>query len=407
MTLMPLTLRIALRNLRRNPRRSFYTIAAIAFGLLCLLVFQSLKVGLHREMVASTIGLDAGSLQIHARGYQPNLAVLKPLPDPAKVEAALRRTGCTAFARRLKTPALLLAGKESSSVLLSGIEPGREPRVTFIASKVVAGAYPAAGAGVLIGRSLAKALGVGVGDKLTLMAQSAFGRPVYRRFPIAGIYQSALASFDRSHVYLSLGDLQNFLDAKGVVTEIAARFPLPQVAAKAASLRRALPAAQYDVGTWQKIAPDVVQLISLNDATMGVLIVIVFAIVALGIVNTMSMVVFERFRELGILAAIGTSPGRLVAMIVVESGCLGLLAAAVGTLLGLAACGWLGCYGIDLTAFTSHNQYFATSHVLKAHLLVRDLVAANLITLATALVGGLYPAWKGARLEPARAVRHV
>ncbi len=407
MNLLPLTLRIALRNLRRNPRRSFFTIAAVAFGLSCLIVFQALKVGLHREMVASTLRLDAGSLQIHARGYRPNLAVLKPLPAPERVEAALRDAGCRDYARRLKTPALLMAGAQSSSVLLSGIEPSREPSVTFIASRVEEGHYPAAGAGVLIGAPLAKALGVGVGDSLSLMAQTAFGRPAFRKFPVAGIYRTELESFDRAHVYLALGDLQKFLDAGDVVTEIAVRLPLDSIGPVAAALRRDLPEDRYNVSSWQQIAPDVVQLIALNDATMGLLIVIVFAIVTLGIVNTMSMVIYERFRELGILAAIGTTPGRLVVMIVLESGCLGLLASLVGTLLGLGACSWLAAYGIDLTAFTSHNQYFATSHVLKAHLALGDLLVANLITLGTSLVGGLYPAWKGARLEPARAVRHV
>ena len=407
MNLLPLTLRIAARNLWRNARRSFFTMAAIGFGLLCLLVFQGLKTGLHREMVTSTVRLDAGSLQVHARGYRSNLTVLRPLLSPHRVETALQDAGCRAFAPRLKASGLLMAGRQSSSILLSGVDPAREPEVTFIASRLTSGVYPSPAAGVLIGQTLAGALKVGVGDELSVMAQNAFGRPVVRRFPVTGIYHTQLDSFDRTHVYLSLADLQDFLDAEGMVTEIVARFPLGQSAEKAAGLRQVLAGGDYAVSTWRQIAPDVVQLIELNDATMTLLIVIVFAIVALGIINTMSMVVYERFRELGIQAAIGTPPERLVAMIVLESGCLGAAAAMVGTLLGVAACSWLAAHGVDLTAFTSHNQYFATSHVLKAHLLVRDLVAANLITVGTSLVGGLYPAWKASRLEPVRAVRHV
>lgn len=406
MNLFPLTLRIALRNLRRNTRRSFYTIAAIAFGLLCLIVFQALKTGLHREMVASTLRLDAGSLEVHARGFQDNLTVLKPLKSPQRVEQVLRAAGCSRYARRLKAPALLLAGPRSSSVLLSGVSAA-EAQVTFIASRVTRGSYPAPGAGVLIGAVLAKSLNLNVGDHLTLMAQTVFGRPAVRKFPVVGIYRTELESFDLTHVYLPLEELQGFLQAGQMVTEIAARLPLDAIAATATALRHELPAGRYQVSTWQQIAPDVVQLIDLNDATMNLLIVIVFAIVTLGIVNTMSMVVYERFREFGILAAIGTTPGRLVGMIVLESGCLGLFAALTGTLLGLGACAWLGTHGIDLTALTSHNQYFATSHVLKAHLLSSDLLIDNLITIATSLVGGLYPAWKGAHLDPAMAVRHV
>ena len=406
MSSLRLPVLIAFRNVRRNSRRSLLTVLAIAFGLFCLIVFQALKVGLHREMIVSTVRLDAGSLQIHARGYEPNLANLTPLPAPATVAAALQEGGITRYARRLKAPALVLAGPKSSSVLVSGIEPAREPEVTFIASRLLEGSYPAEGNGVLISSGLAKTLELGVGDELTLMAQSAFGRPVVRRLPVGGIYRTDLSSFDQTHIFLDLTDLQRLLDTGDAVTEIAASLPIGAEGEAAGRLRERL-GEDYQVSSWQQVAPDVVQIIALNDATMQLLIGIVFAIVALGIVNTMSMVVFERFRELGVLAAIGTTPGRLIGMITLEASFLGLFAAVIGSAAGGLACAWLARYGLDLTSFTSHNQYFATSHVLKAHLLAGDFIAANLITVATALLAGLYPAWKASRLDPARAIRHT
>ena len=102
-------LRIAGRNVRRNARRSLLTIFAIAFGLLCLIVFQALKVGLHREMVNSTVGLDTGSLQIHAPGFQPNLTSLLPLKHHGRILSVLDETGLPA-APRLKAQTLLLSG---------------------------------------------------------------------------------------------------------------------------------------------------------------------------------------------------------------------------------------------------------------------------------------------------------
>jgi ABC-type lipoprotein release transport system permease subunit len=406
MRALPLPVLIALRNVRRNSRRSLLTVLAIAFGLFCLIVFQALKAGLHREMIVSTVGLDAGSLQIHAPGYEANLAVLSPLGAPETVEAALEEAGITRHARRLKTPALVLAGPKSSSVLLSGIEPEREPEVTFIASRMIEGTYPAEGRGVLISHGLARTLGIGIGDELTLMGQSAFGRPVVRKMSVGGIYRTDLSSFDQTHIFLCLADLQLLLETGDAITEIAASLPVGSELDATRWLRERF-GDRYQVSSWQEIAPDVVQLIDLNDATMRLLIGIVFAIVALGIVNTMTMVVFERFRELGVLAAIGTTPGGLIGMIVLEASFLGLFASVLGTLAGGLACAWLARHGLDLTRFTSHNQYFATSHVLRAHLMTRDLIAANLITVATALLAGLYPAWKASRLSPARAIRHT
>jgi len=398
---------IAFRNVRRNARRSLFTIIAIAFGLFCLVIFQALKVGLHREMVISTVQLDAGTLQVHAAGYEVNLAALKKMPDPEKVISVLREQGETRFSRRVKTSGLILSGKKSSSVLLSGVEPDVEPHVTFISGKIVKGSYVNTNNGILLGEELAQSIGILLGDEVTVMSQDMSGLPVSGKFPVVGVYRTELAAFDRSHAFLSIAQLQGFLHADGVVTEIAVRSDSRDESALADSLGRSLPAADYQIRTWKEIAPDVIQLIDLNDATMQLLILIVFAIIAMGITNTMTMVVFERFRELGIISAIGTPPSGILTMVVMESFCLGAVASLLGSAAAVAACGYLGRYGIDLTAFTSANQYFANSHVLKAHLLTKDLAAANAVTLFTAVIGGIYPAWKASRLKPVDAIAHI
>ena len=398
--------RIGLRNIRRNVRRSLFTIVAVSFGLFCLIVFEALKVGLHHEMLHSTLNLDAAAIQVHAVGFEQNLAMLQPLPQPAEVEKQLAAAGITHFAARIKSPALVLAGKRSSSVLLAGVMPEQEKEVTFVADKITAGTYLAEPGTLLIGQVLADSLRVGLGDEVTLMVQSMFGRPAARKFTIGGMFRTELASFDRNHLYLDLTTAQHFLDADGVITEIAIRTPPAKAAAAAEILQRRLGEA-YQVRSWQQNLPDLEQLIELNDATMGLLVIIVFAIVAMGISNTMSTVIFERFREFGTLAAIGTPPRGIVALVVLESFFLGLLAAILGSLAGALACSLLASHGLDLSRFTSANQYFAAGHVLKAYLLPGDLLLAVAVTLATALLAGLYPAVKASRLEPVEALVHV
>lgn len=399
---------MALRNIRRNPRRSTFTILAVSFGLFCLIVFQALKAGLHREMIASAVSLDAGALQIHAAGHETGHTALRPLADMDRVVGVLSRAGIAHYASRLKSPALLLAGDQSSSILLSGIIPGAEAHVTIIRQRLVAGEYLAARRQVLLGRELADSLGVAPGGTVTIMARDLFGHPVVEKFMVGGLYRTALASFDRTHVYLVGQDLQSFLKTEpDAVTEIAVRLPLDKITATAQELRRQLPVNLYQVRTWDEIAPDVKQLIELNDATMLLLILIVFVIVALGITNTMTTVVFERFREFGILATIGTTPTGLIVMVLLESLILGGMAVVLGGMAGFSACLFLARHGIDLTSLTSSNQYFAASHVLKAHLTSKDLSVAILITLLTAALGGIYPAWQASRLQPVDAVSHT
>jgi ABC-type lipoprotein release transport system permease subunit len=206
-------------------------------------------------------------------------------------------------------------------------------------------------------------------------------------------------------VFLDLPTTQALFAAAGVVTAVAVRVAPEEEAELAAWLRERLPGDRYRVVPWQEVAPDVVQLIELNDGTMRLLVLIVFFIVALGIVNTMGMSVLERTTEFGVLAALGLRPGQVVMLVLLEALVLGAVAAAAGSLAGVALCTYLAGHGLDLTRLTSANPHFATSHVLKAELVAADLLLANLVGFATALLAGLLPAWRASRLAPAEALR--
>jgi ABC-type lipoprotein release transport system permease subunit len=402
-----LLVRLAVRNVWRSPRRSLLTMAAIAFGLFCLLIFQGLKAGLHREMVASVVQLDAASLQVVAAGRGESLTRLQPLRDPRQVITLLNGRREATASLRLRAPGLVTSPAGSAAVILTGVDPAAEARVTVIAGRLAAGRYLEPRGGVLLGAALAESLGVKVGDEVTVLVQTLFGKPGSRRLPVGGIYRTELASFDRSHLFLDLPTAQQLFDADGVATAVAVHVAPESEAEVTAWLRDRLPADRYRVASWQELAPDVTQLIDLNDGTMRLLVVIVFAIVALGIVNTMGMSVMERITEFGVLAALGIRPAQVIALVVCETLALGAVAAAAGSLAGMAACGYLGAHGLDLTSLTSANQYFATSHVLKAHLELADVLAANLVGLATALLAGLVPAWRASRLAPAVALRRA
>lgn len=399
--------RIALRNIRRNPRRTLLTIIAISFSLFCLIVFQALKEGLHREMVSGAIQLDAGSLQIHAAGFKVNQASPRALTGIDDITDVLEENAVTAYALRLKTPALILGQENSSSVLLSGVVPEQESAITFIKSKLIKGSYISDDKSILVSKALANALGKDIGEEIAIMVRGIAGSPVIRKFRIGGIYSTSLASFDMSHVYLTLSAAGSLLGVEGLVTEIAVSNAGSDLESLIVNLKDKLPEGMYRIDAWHELVPDVKQLIELNDATMKILIFIVFAIVAMGITNTMTTVIFERFREIGTLTAIGTAPSGIINMIVFESLFLGLAASAIGSLGGMIACSYFAVHGIDLIHLTSSNQYFASSHVLKAHLEMGDFVTANIITVITALLAGIYPAWKAARLEPVKALLHT
>lgn len=405
LTGMIFLLRLAIRNIWRAPRRTLLTMAAIAFGLYCLIVFQALKAGLHREMVASAVELDVTSLQILPAGRGDGLTRLRPLADPALVLARLAERPEAAASPRLRAPGLVTSPAGSAAVLVTGVDPAAEARVTIVAGRVTGGSYLPPGGGVLLGEALAENLSVKVGDEVTVVVQTLFGQPASRRLPVSGLYRTALASFDRAHVFLDLAAARRLLGADEVTTALAVQVPPGSEGEVVNWLRERLPADRYRVVPWQELAPDVTQLIELNDGTMTLLALIFFIIVALGIVNTMGMSVMERTTEFGVLAAIGIRPGQIILLVIGEALALGVLSAFIASLAGIATCGYLGVHGIDLTHLTSANQHFANSHVLKSHLVAGDVVLANLVGLVTALTAGLVPAWRASRLAPAEALR--
>ena len=401
-----ITLTLAFRNLARNRRRSLLTIAAIAFALACLLVFDALKNGLHQKMVSTATVTDIGSLQIHGLGYGANLISLTDLPAPEKVAATLTTMGINHFARRLKASALILAGPKSSAVVLHGVMNEEERQVTIVQEQIVKGGAADGDREVMVGQGLALAFGLGIGDGLTVMAQDLFGSTVTRRFTVCGIFQTGVVAFDQCHLFMTLKALQDFLDAAGLISEIAVSLPSAVQAAIAERLRQGL-GGDYQVKTWEEIAPDVTQLIALNDTTMAILVAIVFLLVAMGIANTMTTITFERFREFGTIAALGATPFGIMGLVTAEALALGLTASLIGSALGLCLCLYLAAYGIDLTAFTSTNQYFSNNHILKAALDWRQVLLTNGFTLLTATMAGIPPAWSAARQNPAQAISHL
>jgi len=396
---------IGLRNLGRNRRRTLLTGSLVAFGVVCLIVFQSLKVGMHEQMIVSTTSLDNGILQIHAPDYRPNRSLLQPINDSVDLLDRLEQHQIR-YAERLKTAALLLAGAQSSMISLSGIIPDHEAQVTQISNQMREGTYLGRSNTIVLSQALCQALSLSLNDQVTVMAQDSAGQPALAKLTIVGMFSTGLPSFDTTHGYVELATLQQLIKAPQVISEISIHTQLDN---QNDMETRLLPLLSKDqrITRWQEALPDLVQLIELNDTTMSILIVIVFVLVGMGILNTMTMITYERFEEFGLLAALGYPPAGVIRMVLSEALFLGTGAALIGGLIGAVICLWLGQHGLDLSQLTSNNQYFTNAHILYPQLRWLDMVAAFLLAAVTCFFSGLFPAWKASRLNPVEALRHI
>ncbi len=412
-----LIFRLGWRNLWRNPRRSLLSIVAVAVAFAVLITLGSLREGIARQMLDNGTRLLLGHVQVHDVAYLPGRSLYDTIGGVAGTDvpglvAALEQTpGVLAAAPRVIGFGLLSSGSRSAGVQLIGLDPAREARVTSLLSALgegqgFAGAPPNS---VLLGSTLAEELEVEPGDEVAVVTQAADGSLGNELLTIRGIFSTGLAPLDRSLALMALGDLADLL-ALGPrrIHEIAARVDDPASAEAVAALlngSRALPPGAR-AESWERLARQLVDYLRLLRGWNWVLIVIVGTFAAFGVLNTMLMAVFERTHEMGMLAAVGLRPSRILAMVLAECLCLAAVGLAAGFGLGAAGMAYFVWHGWNLSRWTTGLTIAGTllDPVLRGVMTWKSTPSIALILAAIMLLAGLLPALRAARMKPVEAL---
>lgn len=407
---MGTTLVLAWRNIWRNTRRTLITAAAIGVGLAMLVFTIALVFGMHAHLVDVATGALVGDAQIHAPEWRATRDETLVVPDAEATLARLRgEPSVRAASPRVWTTGLLAVGDRSAPVQVLGVDPELERTVTTWPEHLVAGGYLAEDDQVLLGRDLAEELDVEVGTRLALtVADAATGDMNGAAVRVVGILYAANETLDDRTAILPLPAARRLVGLPGAVHEIALRLELPPdappeaVEAALAPVRAGLGSAAV-VEPWPEILPVVAGIMELQDVYLLVTGAIVFAIVALGIMNTLSMSLLERTHEFGVLRALGTAPARLAALVLTEAGLLGALGSVTGVGLGLLAQWPFAEEGLQLTESAIGDVDLATRivPVLDAAWIGGSAVVFVLLTVLVALIVAV----RAARIQPATALR--
>jgi ABC-type lipoprotein release transport system permease subunit len=414
-------LQLAWRNLWRNRRRTFITMAAIAFGYAMLLFVACLMAGLRWQMIENGTCLVMSQIQVHAPGYYPNRSIQKTLggKEGTDVNAMLAAIAAdrrvSAAAPRVYGYGLLSAAHRSAGVELLGILPDQEPKVSALNGQIVKGSYltPGMSKGVAMGDKLASTIGIEVGSEIVLLTQAADGSLGNDVYTVVGIFRTGLDVVDRGLVLMSLSSLQELSHlAPARIHEVGIKLndvtgATAVAAALGVQLGKTLPVR---VRAWPELAPELASYVQFNRGVTFVLFVIFFLLAVIGIMNTMLMAVFERTRELGMLMALGMRPVQVIALILAEAAGLAVASLVVGGAVGVPLLWYLQVHGLDLGGAT--GEVVSLAGVVVGHLWYgqQDFPAYSQAALglaATALVSALYPAWRAAQLRPTEAIRKV
>ncbi len=403
-------LKLAFLNIGRNPRRSVITVLAVGVGLAALIFLWGFSDGTNEQMRENVIRLYTGHVQVHAAGFEKALSPELIIPNrEALLKNASKLPGFVTYTERAKCEALLGTSERSRGVLLMGIDPDQEKKVTQLEQYVREGAYLTKEdkRSILIGSRLAKRMEAGVGDKLVVMTQALDGTLAGYSYHIAGILHTGSQQVDEIAAYITLESAQELLGLGQDTHEMVFRLDSRKhISAFIKAFRPFVSEKDYELLTWDQIVPEVEQWAQWAEAIIKTILVAVMVVIGVSIMNTVLMSVFERTREIGVMLALGTSPGRIIGLILLETIVLECWGILLGLLAGYSVVGYFGVTGIafpELEAAFSRS-YMSTvtyTRVEPAHVIQSVLTLLSLTTLIS-----LYPAWKAGRMEPVKAIYH-
>jgi len=405
-------LRMAWRNVWRNWRRTLIALLAIALGLTALIFMDGLIGGSRQAIYGNAVRLQGGNLQVHAPGYREKAKRLPllPLADAnVVVQAALAQPQVVAASRRINTGGFASSREATLPVLVSGIEPEQEAPVGLLVENIVQGRYLAAGDEdlILIGRTMADRLDAGVGDRITLVGRATHEQMRRRTMTVVGIYDLGLSEVEKRMVYVSLAEAQTLFELRDQATEVVVALEsVGQEETVVAALRAALPG--YEVSSWEELNPELKQSMDVDQQFMNIFGLVALLIAGIGVLNLLLMAVFERTREIGLLAAMGLKRREIVALFLLEGTLIGLLGALIGCALGGLLVGVVGQVGIEYAGASEVGELTALlGDRLYAKLQVDLLVERALSVAIIAALASLYPAWQASKREPAEALHYV
>jgi len=400
--------KIAYRDLSRNRRRSLLTLVAVALGVAMLVTLTGLYAGAIGDSIENNIHLQTGHLQVRDDSYEEEkvgLAWEDLLDNSGDLAAQVQAIeGVEAASPVLWASGIIGTREESVGVRVFGIDPLSHVHQT-VRDGLVAGQFiqPDDRSGVLLGRRLAESMGLAVGDQVSLLVNTSNQQADEATFTIRGLYHTGVPTYDDVTVFLPLSKAQAFTRTEGRASAIVALLSNRE---RADAIAQALSAPGRTVLTWRDMNQIILQAVEMSMGITYLMYLIVLAVVAVVIANTLLMSVFERVREMGIMAALGMKGRQIMAMFMLEAGTLGLVGVALGVLLGSLGVLYLATVGLNIGEMaTVAAAEVAYGEVIYGEFAPAATLQLSVVAMVIILLASLYPAWFAARLEPIDALR--
>ena len=411
----PLSLFVGLRYTRSRRRNHFISFISlistvgIALGVVVLITVLSVMNGFHKEVRERILGMashgDVQALDGQMHDWKEAMGLARQHP---RVLAA---------APYVEGQAMLSHGREVTGAIVRGVDPAFEPQVVDVAEHMVAGSLADLEPGtfrIVLGRELAQALGVGVGDKVTVIVPQitvtvAGSMPRLKRFTVSGVFEVGMGEYDRGVAMVNIRDaalLQQLGDAvSGVRLRIDDVWMARQVSFELAEALQ----GRYRVLNWTDFHRNFFAALKMEKRMMGLLLFFIVVIAAFNIVSTLVMMVVDKQSDIAILKTVGASPGQVMRIFIVQGATLGAIGTLIGVCAGLALA--LNIESVVAAVERTFGVQFIDPSIYYIAKLPSDVQAGDVLLVGVgsfllSLLMTLAPAWRAYRTQPAEALRY-
>ncbi|MEA3471454.1 MAG: FtsX-like permease family protein [Thermodesulfobacteriota bacterium] len=412
---MSIEIKMAWRNIWRNPRRSILTIIAIIFATMLLVSMLSWQFGSYDTMINTTVKIHTGHVQVQAKGYRDKMDIRLVVPNPKAVDDVIEDIPeVEAYTSRATAFTLVSSSDRTYGVILTGIDPERESKVSTLKKLVRRGKYLAQEDTnmALVGELLAKNLKVDIGDDLVVLGQGRDGSVAASVLKVKGIFSSGEDKFDRNSVQMPLGYFQDVFSMRGAVHEVVV---LGRSLEDVKKIKKELGTRVRNIDSdgdlvildWMELMPGIVQSIQMDLSSGLIMYIILIVVVAFSILNTFLMAIFERTREFGVLMAIGMTPGRLMKSLFLESVTITLIGIILGIIFGSMVTWYFQVHGILISGASELLSQYGLPERMYPQLSALSVSVGAGIVLIITILTAFYPVLKVRRLRPVEAMTAV
>lgn len=406
-------IKIAFRNLYRQKRRTLLTIAIISVGVIAVLLFSALSGAFKNMMVGQITDSMLGHMQIHRKGYVSSLDNL-PL-DKTIDEKQMKKMGeildriprVEAYSKRILMGGMLSNYMETTNIKVAGINPKDESIVTpLLTSRIKKGEMLKKGE-ILLPELVTKGMNLKVGQSIVLIVNNVDGSVNGQNLKIAGIVESVVGPTGK-YGYIHIDDAVTVLRMdKPEFSEIAIRLNkissldkvTRQISLEIVEMKNKEGEPIFEVHSWKELSPfyNIAKMIDLMSLFINILLV---AIVLISILNVMIMAVYERIKEIGTLTAIGTLPGKIRTMFLMEGLFLGFFGSVAGSIIGVIL--------IIATKFAHITIAFGRNEniLIDPAIPFDQMALITLVSTIVAVLASLQPAIKASHMDPIEALRY-